>query len=712
MKRGLILLLWLTAAVSAYGQWVKTGGPEGGSIGSIATDGDHLLATSTRRELYRHDAAGWTQLNTLAPSRLFAVGTTFYAATDTGVYRSTDQGDSWTEIPIGDGLITISADEGSTFASANNGIHLSEDDGITWAPVQTQPPGHVHTLTYAASLLFAAAIENDGSMKLYRSINAGRDGSKVGRGLPDGDYINSIKVKGPVTIYVGTSSHGIYRSTDAGENFTSYSFGIVPDPYGDFSIFQILTVGTRVVATTPLATYMLSGDEWMPISDWDSPTVTASTTGDGTTLYQGSTGGVERADLVKGTWEHMNEGLRISTVNTMLSDETGVLVGTNGGVFRSIDKGENWVKLSNQGLNGVVRSGSVLVGSVTSYLQSGIVRSSDGGETWQTTTEGIEDQPFDQTMMVVASQNGTLFAGFGSYFATSDPESWNGGGVYRSTDAGLTWQLASTGIPTNGAFHSPVVDLAVDGNTAVAVTVSGIYRSVDNGANWTKTKDIIKPWLFSLSSARFNGGTFYAGIGDTLFTSQGGGNWTPEIIAFPPRTRITDVWFIGETPLVAAVEYVESTMAEKNHLYTRRNGAWKDISNLLPEGPVITSYITVGETVLAGTDANSVWSTPISTIVGEPSGVESPAGRSTHVTVAPNPAQEIATISFTLDRSAKVRLSIVNALGESASTPLEGTVEAGRHRAAIDVSELSEGMWFYRLEADGVVTAGNLIVTR
>ena len=127
---------------------------------------------------------------------------------------------------------------------------------------------------------------------------------------------------------------------------------------------------------------------------------------------------------------------------------------------------------------------------------------------------------------------------------------------------------------------------------------------------------------------------------------------------------------------------------------------------------MITSYITVGETVLAGTDANSVWSTPISTIVGEPSGVESPAGRSTHVTVAPNPAQEIATISFTLDRSAKVRLSIVNALGESASTPLEGTVEAGRHRAAIDVSELSEGMWFYRLEADGVVTAGNLIVTR
>jgi photosystem II stability/assembly factor-like uncharacterized protein len=54
-----------------------------------------------------------------------------------------------------------------------------------------------------------------------------------------------------------------------------------------------------------------------------------------------------------------------------------------------------------------------------------------------------------------------------------------GGGVYRSIDNGLNWTIANTGL-TNGFISV----LYANGATLFAGTLNGIYRSTDNGVNW------------------------------------------------------------------------------------------------------------------------------------------------------------------------------------------------------------------------------------
>ncbi len=62
----------------------------------------------------------------------------------------------------------------------------------------------------------------------------------------------------------------------------------------------------------------------------------------------------------------------------------------------------------------------------------------------------------------------------------------SGGGVYRSTDGGQNWTLASTGLTSVRLYC-----LAYDGTNLFAGTeyesgAGGAFRSTNNGGNWTK----------------------------------------------------------------------------------------------------------------------------------------------------------------------------------------------------------------------------------
>ncbi|MGH9479709.1 MAG: WD40/YVTN/BNR-like repeat-containing protein, partial [Terriglobales bacterium] len=120
------------------------------------------------------------------------------------------------------------------------------------------------------------------------------------------------------------------------------------------------------------------------------------------------------------------------------------------------------------------------------------------GGIWKTTSAGVKWYPiFDKitavesigSLAVAPSDPNTIYAGSGDSTAGG-----NGDGMYKSTDAGQTWQLI--GLRDTIKINRIVVD-PKDPNLVLASTQGdathhggGIYRSTDGGQTWT---NVLKP---------------------------------------------------------------------------------------------------------------------------------------------------------------------------------------------------------------------------
>lgn len=83
----------------------------------------------------------------------------------------------------------------------------------------------------------------------------------------------------------------------------------------------------------------------------------------------------------------------------------------------------------------------------------------------------------------------------------------------------------------------------------------------------------------------------------------------------------------------------------------------------------------------------------------------------------PNPAQGLATISFQLPAKNKVRLEVYNIVGQRIRTLADRELEAGRHSLSWDGRDdmgrqVSNGIYFYRLEAGQVRLTNKLVIIR
>lgn len=67
----------------------------------------------------------------------------------------------------------------------------------------------------------------------------------------------------------------------------------------------------------------------------------------------------------------------------------------------------------------------------------------------------------------------------------------------------------------------------------------------------------------------------------------------------------------------------------------------------------------------------------------------------------PNPFNPETTIPFALPVRSNVKLSVYDLLGREVATLAEGSFEAGTHTVSWDASNLSSGVYFYRLDAQG-----------
>lgn len=182
--------------------------------------------------------------------------------------------------------------------------------------------------------------------------------------------------------------------------------------------------------------------------------------------------------------------------------------------------------------------------------QGSVFRSNDAGATWQLVA-GLpvgmaNDLKFaDQLLFTVAGGNGVE----------------DGYGIWRSADGGQTWQPAAHGLADLSVTRLVVSpDFARDG-TLYALSQRGVFRSTDRGATWTSLADRYAPLLKDLTVsfsalavspnfARDN--TVLIGHSSGQWRSTDRGETWTKIEGGPPATRLT---YTPNGSIVFAVNY-------------------------------------------------------------------------------------------------------------------------------------------------------------
>jgi hypothetical protein len=139
-----------------------------------------------------------------------------------------------------------------------------------------------------------------------------------------------------------------------------------------------------------------------------------------------------------------------------------------------------------------VKNESILLAGTTS---GGMWRSTDSGKSWALTTSLAIEQGVCCLSQDTRNKHSNIwYYGSGEAYGASASASgayFNGSGMYRSKDDGLTWSLLPKTSPTIDGYWTAMWDVATDpskpdsASVLYAATLGTIYRSADTGNTWT-----------------------------------------------------------------------------------------------------------------------------------------------------------------------------------------------------------------------------------
>ena len=185
--------------------------------------------------------------------------------------------------------------------------------------------------------------------------------------------------------------------------------------------------------------------------------------------------------------------------------------------------GQNWRQVGPPG--GDVQSLAAAPGSTDAlYLGTSdghVFGSSNGGGNWELLGR-IGTNHDDVIMSIIVDPRSKV-----TLYATSWTLSSRGGGVYRSANAGHTWQL----IGLEGHTVRAIALAPSNPDTMVAGAIDGVYRSTDSGTNWTRISPENHDDLRNFDSIAIDphdANTIYAGTYHLPWkTVDGGKTWAP-----------------------------------------------------------------------------------------------------------------------------------------------------------------------------------------
>ncbi|MGH8977305.1 MAG: VPS10 domain-containing protein [Acidimicrobiia bacterium] len=452
----------------------------------------------------------------------------FFASRGDGVYKSTDEGWSWSKIKVteSDGQVSLLAisphrSDDVIAASANGGLHRTTDCGDTWTELSVSD-ATVTAIAYAPDR-DGVIVLGDDMGQLHQTQDGGATWST--HVLRDVGSIRTVAISpgfsSDGTIMVGTSLSGVYRSTDGGVRYAVKNAGLA-----DTSISSI--------AFSPA----FASDATLWVSTW---TAGVFTSWDGAECWtQTSVGLTRNTQKYEARYEKRPHFGRILAANGARSAEScTLLLGGFDGFFHSTDGGHTWAELETLPSTlpisiGVspdfATDGSV---AVTTYI-NGAHMSEDRGDTWFPINNGLEERVFmQQRPDRIARLFGIAFSP--AYASDKRLLCSNWTRFLQSMDRGRRWtvrNLTPESLPLQQFKMSISPDYGRDGTVFLGNRFGEVWKSQDGGVSFgivSKLGGHVR--AIAISPDYADDSTIFAsaatGVGDVYVSTDGGVMWSP-----------------------------------------------------------------------------------------------------------------------------------------------------------------------------------------
>ncbi|MGN6386830.1 MAG: YCF48-related protein, partial [Verrucomicrobiota bacterium] len=626
---------------------VANNGLPGANTVSIAADWNAgmIYAAVEREGIYKSSDGGrnWVSTNQSnlegAPILSLALepwnGFVLAGSDSHGVFLSTNKGGSWNS----QGLTNRDQVNGFAFdrqkrvawAATSTGITRSTDDGHTWNQIGQRA-------AYVLQMLVDPRDRNTiyvGSIggQIFRSTDGGEEWVPANQGLPELSIFALAMNSSNGVLYASPEQAGVYRSTNNGESWELTEQTVLGN--AKITSLTVNPLKNEVFAATDGSGLFISRDggtkwELLGLTNYDQVFAVRSSSFDPETFYASTSDGflksinggqnwgtlgqkepyilqivanpktgavfassyagkIHRSIDSGKSWQPATNGLpKLSIFALGLDLPSGTLYAApeRDGIYQSLDNGTNWTRIDTAGLsNALVMSLTVVPDNGNIYAAtagSGLFVSTDLGKTWALKTNGLQSV-YVSSVALDPNQPDTLYA-------STLSETGSGAGLYRSINAGEIWVPITNGIPTAsilqvlasrniagrlyaasaryffrsddyGANWSSVgaglqgqeigiifQDQFNPGEVLYAGTTNGVYKSINGGADWVGTSNV-QPNISISGFAETTNGIFAATLGTGVWSSADGLDWQGglnPLLAHPVAFTILEDYRFGE----------------------------------------------------------------------------------------------------------------------------------------------------------------------
>jgi photosystem II stability/assembly factor-like uncharacterized protein len=420
---------------------------------------------------------------------------------DHNLYKSTDRGATWSQIPTGCPQDADSCDDAEgnigfqvfavdpfnkqTILGGNSALYRTTDEGATWAEIghwwgDPDPSHSLHTdqrvIAFSNTVSGVVYSGNDGGV--VSSINHGLDWTNLNQNLP-GALVYSIATSADGSMMAGTQDNGVIFSS-AGAQWEMVAAGDsshdLIDPsdstwayyviYDRESFTRVNTVMGQSINIAPAELQRDADCAFFPVFSMNqsSPKHLLAACQQVVRTLDATASPVAWTPIGGSLAEHYGNYVTAAAeapsnpdVIYAVRNENAVFVTWNAGQ----GTGAEWTQASETGdLNGIHAVSVDPTDPRTAYLasNSGVYKTTDMGATW--VEEGIPDLVYHDLVIDPANPK--------HIFAASNA------GVFASTNGGVTWGSMNRGIPT-GVVVTALSFNATNRHLAAATFGRGVY---------------------------------------------------------------------------------------------------------------------------------------------------------------------------------------------------------------------------------------------
>ena len=322
---------------------------------------------------------------------------------------------------------------------------------------------------------------------------------------------------------------------------------------------------------------------------------------------------------------------------------------------------------------------------------SGVFISSDDGANWQ--FNSYTNKPSSTRAFAINHKN----ASETDYFVGCDV------GVYLTSDFGKSWTQVNNGLTDTVVGSLAIIPNAIDTVIFAGTQSKGVFRSSDNGTTWTAANNgLTNP---NITTLQVDGTNIFAGTTNSIFRSTDKGiTWT----ALNSGLQINAVISFA----VYGADLFAGTYNNGIFLSTDNGTSWSSVDSGFSNLPVQSLSVS-GSYLFAGIIGGGVWMRPLTEMITGVNDTKNnlPLNISLYQNY-PNPFNPTTTINYEIPKSGLVTIKVFDELGREVATLVNEEKPVGRYSVNFNGSNLTSGVYYYRLQAGNFTQTKKLILLK